>query len=173
MTEPVSGKVARVMNSRELVINRGSSEGVEVGMRFAVLERSGGAIKDPDTGEELGYVQRPKVQVEVTQVGERMSVAKTYRTHTVNVGGVSALGYQLGEIGRMFAPPQYVERVETLKASDADWEPLTEAQSLVKVGDPIVQIDVDDEDEIGGILSSSTREILQTGLEGPAQQDSN
>lgn len=151
MTEVIRGKVARVLNSRELVINRGRVNGVKNGMRFAILESSGGVIEDPDTGEELGTVQRPKIQVEVSQVGERASIARTYRSRTVNVGGS---GYTMGgDIARLFSPPRYEQRPETLKASDAEWEPLSEWQSIVKVGDPVIQINVGDEDEIGGILS--------------------
>ena len=36
--EPLRGKVARILNSRELVINIGEQEGVEIGMLFDVLD---------------------------------------------------------------------------------------------------------------------------------------
>jgi hypothetical protein len=90
----------------------------------------------------------------------------------VNVGGASPSGLQLGEIARLFAAPQHVRRVETLKAFDADWEPLTEAQSMVKVGDPVIQIDVGDEDDIGGIVAPSRSELPQAMTEGAADEDS-
>ena len=38
MTEPIRGKVARILNSREMVINVGSDSGVAVGMRFEVMD---------------------------------------------------------------------------------------------------------------------------------------
>jgi hypothetical protein len=37
MADLIEGKVARILNSRELVINRGTEAGVKLGMRFAVL----------------------------------------------------------------------------------------------------------------------------------------
>ncbi len=149
MANLVRGRVARILNSRDLVINRGSQAGVAIGMRFAVLDPAGEGVTDPDTGEMLGSLQRPKVQVEITQVTSRMAVARTYRHRKMNVGGVFG---GAGDIARMFTPPRIVERYETLKVDDADWEPLTEEQSIVQVGDPVVQIEASEEDEVGGVI---------------------
>lgn len=149
MADLVRGKVAQILNSRELVINRGRDAGVRVGMRFAVIDTTGEGITDPDTGEQLGSLQRTKVQLEVTQVSDRMAVAKTYKLRRVNVGGSN---YQLGNIGSLFAPARIVERPETLKVEDAEWEPLTESRSFVKIGDPVVEIRADEEDDVGGII---------------------
>ena len=35
---PIQGKVAQILNSRELVINLGSEQGVTLGMHFNVLD---------------------------------------------------------------------------------------------------------------------------------------
>src|SRR5438034_4073982 len=51
--EPIRGKVARILNARELVINVGLAEGVAIGMYFDVLDPKGEDIKDPDSGEVL------------------------------------------------------------------------------------------------------------------------
>src|SRR5262249_52570621 len=86
-SSPIRGKVAQILNSRNLVINVGSRDGVVVGMYFDVLDPKGEDIKDPDTGEVLGSVERPKVRVQIVQVQERLSVASTYKQRQVNVGG--------------------------------------------------------------------------------------
>jgi len=52
--KPIRGKVARILNSRELAINVGSADGVDVGMYFDVLDPKGEDVKDPDSGEVLG-----------------------------------------------------------------------------------------------------------------------
>lgn len=150
MTEPIRGRVARILNSRDLVINRGNEAGVRLGMKFAVLDPAGQDITDPETGDVLGSVSRTKVQVEVTQVTDKLAVARTYRHSTVNIGGI---GSTMGDIARMFTPPRYVERAETFKTSEADWEPLTEAESIVKRDDPVVQIEVGDDGIVGGIIA--------------------
>ncbi len=108
MTDPIRGKVAQVLNSREIALNVGSAQGVVVGMRFDILEPEG--IEDPDTGESLGVIDRPKVRVQVAHVQERLSVATTCRTKRVNTGGA------FGDFSRALMPPRWITSYETLKA---------------------------------------------------------
>ena len=132
--EPIRGKVARVLNAREVALNRGSEDGVEVGMVFKILSAKGSDIKDPDTGESIGSVDIEKTSVKVTTVQERVSVASTFRTRKVNVGG------GLGLINNaLFAPPRWEDRVENLKTKESAFEDLNEEDSLIKTGDQVVQ----------------------------------
>lgn len=144
-SEPIRGQVARVLNTRELAINRGSVHGVEEGMKFAVLDTTAEGIADPETGKILGSVYRAKVRVQVVLVKERLAIARTFVRRQVNVGGVG-----VGAFGDAFKPPKWVSKYETLKAEDAAWEALSEARSIVKTGDPVEQLlklDEDDEAE--------------------------
>ncbi len=143
MPDPIRGKVARILNSREIAINIGSKRGVLVGMRFDVMDRTGADVTDPETGESLGSIERPKVRVEVSSVQERLSVARTYRKETVNVGGVGFSGGSVGAVGslsQMLMPPKWVTTYETLKTREETWEDLDEEDSYVKIGDPVVQV---------------------------------
>ena len=137
-SRPIRGKVARILNSRDLVINVGSRDGVVVGMYFDVLDPKGEDIKDPDTGEVLGSVERPKIRVQVVKVQERLSVASTYKKRQVNVGGRGA-GLR-GEFAEFFMPPKFVTKYETLRTTERTWEDLDENESYVKTGDPVVQV---------------------------------
>lgn len=139
MTELLRGKVARILDTRHLVINLGSSQGVSVGMYFDVLDPKGEDIRDPDTGEVLGSIERPKVRVQVLKVEERLSVASTFRKRTVNVGGRG--GMAIGGLAEMFLPPKHVTKYETLKTTEDTWENLDESESYVKTGDPVVQVE--------------------------------
>jgi len=56
----------------EVSLNRGQGGGLEVGMTLDVLVE-GKQIKDPDTGELLGYRQRQIGQIRVTEVEERLT----------------------------------------------------------------------------------------------------
>ena len=143
MTSPIRGKVARILNSREIVINVGVQGGVAIGMRFDVMDTAGENIADPDTGELLGSVECKKVRVEISRVQEKLSVASTYKKRNVNVGG------SMGLASRMFMPAKWVAKYETLKTEEQTWEDLHETDSYVKVGDPVVQVlhDVDRESE--------------------------
>jgi len=136
VTDRIAGKVAQILNRRELVITAGSDQGVEPGMKFAVLNPKGAEIHDPETGEVLGSVEVPKVLVEAVRIQPRLSVARTFVTKRSNVGGS---GSSLASM--LFQPPKWVEEVETLKLSDKPFEEdLDERESYVKIGDPVIQV---------------------------------
>lgn len=138
MTKLIRGKVARVLNSREVALNVGASEGVCEGMQFDILAPEQDEIKDPDTQEVIGSVNRPKVRILVSVVEERFCVAHTFRHKRVNVGGKGLLN--LGIDRSLFEPPKWVTRYETLKTSEATWEDLSEEDNYVKTGDPVIEV---------------------------------
>lgn len=132
MTERIEGQVARVINAREVAINRGAEHGVEEGMRFAILNRHGADITDPETGDVLGSVEVDKAIVKIVRVSPRLSVGRTFRTY--RVGG----GLNVG-VERLFGAAR--TEVETLKSDEATYkEELDEGESYVKRGDPVVQV---------------------------------
>lgn len=151
---PIKGQVAQILNERELVINRGSVNGVELGARFAVLDRRGQDITDPETGRPLGSLHRPKVEVKVTRVEEHLSVATTFRYRDVNVGGQGIDQLTLSGFAGLFTPSKYERRYETFRADNALWKELSESESYVKVGDPVEEVV-----EIGGDQSLDVQSI--------------
>lgn len=132
--EPVRGKVAKVLNHREVALNRGFADGVKLGMKFDILNPDSQEIRDPDTNEALGFIERPKSRVRVTQVQDRVSVAETFRFRKVNVGG-DGVGWG------MFQPPKWEKRYETFRENGAKSKSKDGAEfsKLVSVGDPVVQ----------------------------------
>ena len=72
----VEGKVAKVLGNNEVVVNRGREHGVKQGMVFEIFAPEGDEVWDPDTGETLGTVEDVKAKAEVTEVKEKLSVAK-------------------------------------------------------------------------------------------------
>jgi len=68
MGERIRGKVAAILTQRELALNVGEEEGVEVGMRFAILNSKGVDVTDPDTGKVLGDVPVAKTIVKVVRI---------------------------------------------------------------------------------------------------------
>jgi len=132
------GKVARILDSRNLVINIGSQQGVKIGMYFDVMDPKGDDIRDPDTNEILGSVERPKVRVRITDVQDKLSVASTYKKTTINIGGKgTAISFGFAEY---LMPPKWVTKYETLKTDETTWEDLNEEESRVKSGDPVSQV---------------------------------
>ena len=126
----IYGKVARVLNSRELALNVGQEHGVENDMLFDIFPRSRDDITDPDTNAALGSIYRPKVRVKVTKVEQRFSIARTYQTKGSSFSAWASLANSALQ----------AQRYETLKQSDAKSEDLDEADSYVKRGDPAEQV---------------------------------
>ena len=131
--KPVRGKVARVLNERQVAINRGSDDGVEVGMKFSILNSDRQEIRDPDTGETLGHVDRAKIPVRVTAVHDRIAVATTFRFRRVNIAG---RGFGISA----FIPPKWRKRYETLQENGAKFNGDSDFSKQVAVGDPVVQV---------------------------------
>jgi hypothetical protein len=133
----IEGKVAAILNARELAINKGSKDGVKEGMKFAVLDTTGSEIKDPDTNTVIGSVLRTKIKVRIVQVQAALSVGRTYEK-TPGRGGL----FGSPTIADML---QYeVPRPRTLATEEALFPPLTESESYIKRGDPVRQISDDE-----------------------------
>ncbi len=71
-TQPIRGKVARILSDRALVINVGKADGVDGGMEFYISEII--PVKDPDTSIELGKIEWPIVSLSVYDVQEHIAV---------------------------------------------------------------------------------------------------
>lgn len=140
--KPIRGRIAQILNSHEVALNVGSSKGVEVGMLFDIIAPGGQEITDPKTGEILGSLDKPKVRVKVVSVQDRLSVAATYRKRRENVGGTGSF---IEAYSRMLAPPKWVTKYETLKTTDSVWEDLSDEDSYISLGDPVVQVFGNDE----------------------------
>ena len=141
-TRAIEGKVANILNKRELVMNVGRKDGVKEEMKFKVVYNV--PVKDPDTGEDLGEINREKIRVEVFQVEERFSLARTYETYQVNVGGDGMLGTSAGNLRKMnlkkMLEPRKIEtKVKTFDDA-SDFGVADNSQSPIKVGDQVVQI---------------------------------
>ncbi len=72
----VEGKIAKVFGNNEVVVNRGREHGVRHGMVFEIFTPGGDEVWDPDTGETLGTVEDVKSKAEITEVKEKLSVAR-------------------------------------------------------------------------------------------------
>lgn len=139
MTERIEAKVAGVLSRRELALNKGDADGVEVGMRFAILNGNGIGLTDPDTGEPLGSVEVPKTIVKVVRLdGDHLAVARTFRT----LPGTGTVGMLAGLTSGSPA------RLETLRLGEAPLrEEMSEEDSIVKRGDVAIQTFGDEFDD--------------------------
>jgi hypothetical protein len=88
----VEGKVAKILGKGEIVLNRGHEHGVSQGMMFEIFAPEGEEVWDPDTGETLGTVEDVKAKAEVTEVKDRLAVARISEAGSP-MGGASGAGF--------------------------------------------------------------------------------
>ena len=70
-----------------------------MGMKFDVLDPKGRGNQRPRDRRSSRFIVETKVRVKVKIVQERLSVAGTYRTREVNIGGTGgALGKSLAAL---------------------------------------------------------------------------
>ena len=142
----VEGKVAKVLGNHEVVINRGRNEGVRQGMLFEVFAPEGEEVWDPDTGETLGTVEDVKAHAEVTEVKERLAVARLQDTRTplgaMNLGEMQENLQRI--FGQMFGEDVKLGGFGTSSGDDPDLESMfggpLEDLSKVQVGDAVREI---------------------------------
>ncbi|MBI1311936.1 hypothetical protein GC176_11640 [bacterium] len=131
------GRVAAILNARELVINLGNADGVTKGMRFAVLADEPIAIRDPESGDVLDTLDREKVRVRAKEVRERITICETYRMKGAR-GAVALASNWAKIITEEMQKPQR----ETFHISDdSTLPPLTEEESYVKINDRVRAIE--------------------------------
>ena len=144
----VEGKVAKILGNNEIVINRGSRKGVRQGMLFEVYAPEGEEVWDPDTGETLGTVEDVKAKAEVTEVKERLAVARIQHTQETPFGAVD-IGEMQENLQRMFGQMFGDDvQVRGFGASQGEDEPDLESMlggplqdlSKVQVGDAVREI---------------------------------
>ena len=95
----VEGKVAKILGKGEIVLNRGRSHGVRQGMLFEIFPE-GEEVWDPDTGETLGTVEDVKAKAEVTEVKEKLAIARIFEADSPF--GAAGFGELQGNLQRMF-----------------------------------------------------------------------
>ncbi len=143
----VEGKVAKILGKGEIVLNRGRSHGVRQGMLFEVFAPEGEEVWDPDTGETLGTVEDVKAKAEVTEIKEKLSVARVFDTDSpFGAAGLGDLQENLQRMfGQMFGENVQVQGFGTTGSGDGpDLESMfggpLEDVTKVQVGDAVREI---------------------------------
>lgn len=72
----VRGEVADIRDRETVVINKGSDDGVESGMKFMIY-RHGDNVEDPSTGEDMGQVEIPIARIKPVHVMDNMTLMQS------------------------------------------------------------------------------------------------
>ena len=120
----IRGNVAKVLSSRDLVLNVGSKDGVKSGMEFHVVDKV--AAKDPVSQRQLSPIEVLKARVMVNEVVEDACVASTFRRQTPGSAVSETLSRLFDHPEKMLVSPDFVK--------DPAWS------RIVQVGDSVVQV---------------------------------
>lgn len=71
--------VAKIIDDYKLVINKGSEDGIREGQRMLVYRVDDEDIKDPETGESLGYLELPIGTGKIIFIQEKLSILESDR----------------------------------------------------------------------------------------------
>ncbi|HHT9153971.1 MAG TPA: hypothetical protein ACFYEM_10670 [Candidatus Hypogeohydataceae bacterium YC40] len=71
---PIEGKIAKILDEFNVVINVGRLHGVTEGMPFVIYSPGEEEIKDPDTGKSVGYLEIVKGYVRASHVQENLTL---------------------------------------------------------------------------------------------------
>ena len=127
---PIQAKVAKILSIRELIINKGENDGVKVGMVFKIVAKDSLEIFDPESNKSLGFYDREKIKVKVTQVLDNMAVCSTFKE---NDDGL--LVFKSRSLSSLMSKDDN----PTLKAADTSIpEPLPEKDSYINIGDSAI-----------------------------------
>lgn len=87
MENQIKARIVKIISDKKLVINKGANDGVRKNDSFTIISKNKGqAVKDPETGKTLGYLDAIKAHVVVTFTYPNMSIVESPIHH---VGGIS------------------------------------------------------------------------------------
>ena len=99
---PVIGKkgtfpatVAKVIDGYKLVINKGSEHGIRQGQRMLVYHVSDEDIKDPNTGESLGFLELVRGTGKIIFVQEKISILESDKAEIIKIRQEYSPGYRI------------------------------------------------------------------------------
>jgi hypothetical protein len=124
----LEGRVALLLNEREIVINIGAEQGVTEGELFGVYLPKPIEVRNPETGELLGEIDDLILKVEAQRVNPKFTICETVGHKTIGSMYGLALNPYITAI-----PIQDVPL--TLRTADSTKpKPIDEKDSIVKIG---------------------------------------
>lgn len=140
--DPIKGMVAAIKDEYTVVLNIGSKDKVEEGMKF-IIYSEGEEIIDPESGESLGKFENVKAKVKVLNVAENYSTARSdeYESITIDPLGLSGGILSIASLASTFS----VYNKEVNKKLPLDEEAKRsflkcDSDSLIHVKDRVRQI---------------------------------
>ena len=135
----IRGKVAKILNEFQLVLNIGASEGVASGMQF-IIYQEGEEILDPESGNSLGNLELVKGKIEIYHIQESLSLAQSKRLEDNQSEASTVLSARLAEVTPSARKKLESEHIR-LNIKQSEISGLS-ATGPIKVGDLVRSIEI-------------------------------
>lgn len=132
--DAIKGIVAAIKDEYTVILNIGSKDKVEEGMKF-IIYSEGEEIIDPESGESLGKFENVKAKVKVISVSENYSTAKSDEYAYINSSIASSLSLVLSSYNQKEITKQ-LPLSDEAKSSFIKYD----SDSLIRVKDRVRQI---------------------------------
>ena len=142
--ETLTGKIIRIVDSKTIIINLGTSDGITDNSYFNLIGEPEEII-DPFSNEKLGSVNIVKAKLKTSQAYEKFTIATTnWSTTRFKVPGVVFPGM------RDLFDTEVIDEGD-LRVNKSEMEPWkAKSESPVKVGDIVtVEVEEDKGDQTG------------------------
>lgn len=120
MSQPIEGKIVRILDHNNIVINKGRQDGVKEDMPFVIFVPCADEIIDPDTRESLGRLEIVKGYIEASHVQERITTCVARKSKGVEAEETGIRVQTLG--GAMMA--------ESMGARGGEWHQAREKMNV-------------------------------------------
>ena len=79
MINQIEGKIVKILDECQIVINKGCRDGVIVNSSFVIFSISSEEINDPETGENLGKLEIVKGYVNAFHIQDRVTICTSVK----------------------------------------------------------------------------------------------
>lgn len=122
-------KIVKILDEYNVVINGGTRDNVSINDKFQILDKKGSLVIDPDTGEEIGYLDLIKATVTVTEVQEKMCICTSPKYNVIDS--------PFSDIGSMI-PNFYTVKRDKLNVDNKQITGgLRKSNTPIKIGDSV------------------------------------
>ncbi len=136
----IIGRIVHIPSDREVVINKGLSDGVKYDMEFVIYEE-GDPVIDPETREVLDRIEIVKNRVYVTHLQNRICIAEPAPAG-LDMSQTLARAHRMGEHGISLGSTGTKPGIRPkLRIVDGQIQPQRNVSDEIKVGDRVRNIE--------------------------------
>lgn len=137
----MEAKVIKIVDDFQLAINKGSDDGITKNDIFIIFEK-GEELFDPDTHENLGFLEIPKLKMKVFNIQNKLTLLESMETQIITdrkikktirkqSGGKNDIYRRIGAIGAAFGSEN--DETETIIEEEPKEQKITIKEKAITI----------------------------------------